>query len=206
MRIGLDLDGTIIAYDAAFHRRAVALFGLPSDVPVKKTSVRDWLRSNEPGERAWIELQRLVYGPEIMEATLAPGLAGFLAGLRGSATQISIISHKSRFSAAEPPVDLHAAAYAWLERHGFFDRERFAVDRRRVFFEASRADKIRRVESERCVLFVDDLAEVFEDPAFPSGVERWLYEAGVAEHVRGGVRCFSDWTSVGRHLEELGRV
>ena len=72
MRIGLDLDGTIIAYDAAFHRWAVALFGLPPDVPVKKSGVRDWLRSHEPGERVWIELQRLVYGPEIMEATLAP--------------------------------------------------------------------------------------------------------------------------------------
>ncbi|MBV8480097.1 MAG: hypothetical protein JOY72_07305 [Actinobacteria bacterium] len=203
IRVGLDLDGTIIAYDDVFHRHAVAAFDLPPEVSARKNAIRAWLRASEHGEQGWIELQRMVYGPKIGDASIAPGLPAFLSALRSAGTQLSIISHKSRYSAALPRVDLHEAAYGWLERQGFFDANGFAIARSRVFFESSRAEKIRRIESEGCDVFVDDLEEVLRDPSFPSSVERWLYEPRGELKPRDGLRCFSEWGTLADRIETL---
>jgi hypothetical protein len=104
--------------------------------------------------------------------------------------------------AAAPPVDLRAAAIDWLEQHAFFASEGL-VDRRRDFFESTRADKLRRIEREACSVFIDDLEDVFTDPAFSKGVERWLYAPGSAGTPPSGVQRFSEWPSSGRRLVGL---
>jgi hypothetical protein len=43
-----------------------------------------------------------------------------------------------------------------------------------VYFEGTRTEKIARIVALGCTHFIDDLEEVFDDPAFPSGVERLL--------------------------------
>jgi hypothetical protein len=203
MRIGLDLDGTIVVYDDVFHKHAVERFGLPSRVPPEKTAVRDWLRANAAGESGWIELQRIVYGLRILEATPAPGVEAFLSACRDAGIDVSIISHKTRLSVAAPPVDLHAAALEWLDRHGFFAEHGFGLDRDRVFFEPTRSAKLERIAAEECVLFVDDLEEVFAEPAFPPSVERWLYSSVDRARPIDGITVFSDWTVLSRRLREL---
>lgn len=203
MRIGLDLDGTIVVYDDVFHRHAVERFALPADVPPEKTAVRDWLREHAPGERGWIELQRIVYGLRMTEASPSPGIADFLKDCRDARIDVSIVSHKTRLSVAEPQVDLHAAALEWLETNGFFGMDGLALERDRVFFEPTRGAKLRRIASEDCVLFVDDLAEVLADPMFPPFAERWLYAAGGPPSALDGVRSFSDWQAVLQRACEL---
>ncbi|MBM3871975.1 MAG: hypothetical protein FJ392_13640 [Verrucomicrobia bacterium] len=74
VRLGLDLDGTIVLYDEVFHRHAVERFAMPRELPVNKTAVRDWLRCQPDGEARWTELQGLVYGSLMPGAKLAPGL------------------------------------------------------------------------------------------------------------------------------------
>lgn len=203
MRIGLDLDGTIVLYDAVFHRHATERFGLPPDVPVDKTAVRDWLRANAPGERGWIELQRIVYGLCINEAVLAPGVAEFVSGCRQAGAELCVVSHKTRLSVATPPVDLHAAARRWLEENGFFAAGGLGLTREHVFFEPTRAAKLERIAAEGCVLFVDDLEEVFAEEAFPAAVERWLYVPDGRVPSATGVTPFSDWRVVLRRVEQI---
>jgi hypothetical protein len=187
MRIGLDLDGTIVVYDAIFHRLATSRFRMPSDVPVRKESVRDWLRSLRDGEAQWIELQGLVYGPLMEEAPPAPGVLEFLHDCRRAEIAVSIVSHRTAVAVADPSVDLHAAARGWLERRDLADR---------VFLETSRAAKLVRIGHEGCALFVDDLPDVFAEPDFPAATERWLYAPGGRESVHGAIRPFSDWSEV----------
>jgi hypothetical protein len=203
MRIGLDLDGTIIVYDDVFHLHAVRCFGMPVDVPARKGDVRDWLRGSAAGEAGWIELQRLVYGPRILDASPAPGVGNFLRECRELGFAVSIVSHKTRLSAAEPRFDLHAAALKWLQSNGFFAADGHGLDRDAVYFEPTRASKLRRIASEGCLLFVDDLEEVLADPAFPPGIERWLYAPAAPEAHAAGVNVFSDWSAVSRRLPLL---
>lgn len=193
LRLGLDFDGTVVVYDEVFHRHAAERFGLPRALPVNKTAVRDWLRSQPDGEAKWIELQGLVYGLKMAEAKLAPGLAEFLRAIRAAHIPVCIISHKTEFSVAEPRVNLRAAALAWLEQNGFFTSDGFGLRREDVFFESTRAAKLQRIAAQGCTLFVDDLEEVLMEREFPKGVERWHYLPGQAERREGEIQCFSDW-------------
>ena len=49
-----------------------------------------------------------------------------------------------------------------------------AIPESNVYFESTRAEKIERIIALSCTHFIDDLEEVFDDPAFPSNVERLL--------------------------------
>ncbi|MEN9573902.1 MAG: hypothetical protein RL514_1757 [Verrucomicrobiota bacterium] len=200
MRLGLDFDGTVVVYDEVFHRHAAERFGMPRELPVNKTAVRDWLRNQSDGERKWIELQGLVYGLSMAEAKMAPGLAEFLRAIRTAQFPVCIISHKTEFSVAEPRVNLRAAALAWLEQNGFFAADGFGLRREDVFFESTRAAKLQRIAAQGCTLFVDDLEEVLTEPEFPTGVERWHYLPSQAERRQDEIQSFSDWAKLLAHL------
>ncbi|MBV8257905.1 MAG: haloacid dehalogenase-like hydrolase [Actinobacteria bacterium] len=197
MRIGLDLDGTVVVYDDLIHREAVAALGMPEDVPPRKTDVRDWIRGTPGGEQRWVELQARVYGPLMAEARPAAGVAELLEGCASAGVAVSIVSHRTPTSVADPSIDLHAAARAWLERSGL------ALSADHVFLEPTRAQKIARIASEGCVLFVDDLVEVLADAAFPAGTERWLYAPRGHEPADPEVRVFADWAVVLARVLEL---
>lgn len=199
-RLGLDLDGTIVLYDEVFHRHAVVHHAMPPDVPVNKTAVRDWLRLQPGGEARWTELQGLVYGSVMAEAKLAPGLAEFLRAVRAAQIPVCIISHKTEFSVAGPRVNLRAAALAWLEVNGFFAADGFGLRRQDVFFESTRAEKLRRIAAQGCTVFVDDLEEVLTEPEFPPGVEKWHYLPGGGATVPVEFRRFSDWADLQQRL------
>lgn len=196
IRLGLDLDGTIVLYDEVFHRHAVACHGMPANLPVNKTAVRDWLRLQPDGEARWTELQGLVYGSLMPEAKLAPGLAKFLRAIHAARIPVCIISHKTEFPVAGPRANLRTAALAWLEANGFFAAEGFGMRREDVFFESTREEKLRRIASQGCTVFVDDLEEVLTEPEFPKGVERWHYRPDRPESEHERMRPFSDWADL----------
>lgn len=60
-----------------------------------------------------------------------------------------------------------------MTARGFFSQDGYGISQ--VFFEATRAEKLARIGRLRCDWFIDDLAEVFSDPAFPAGVRRILF-------------------------------
>ena len=69
-------------------------------------------------------------------------------------------------------VNLRNAAREWLRTNGMLGPQ--AVLEENVYFEDTRAEKIARIVRLKCTHFIDDLEEVFDDPAFPSDVERML--------------------------------
>ena len=206
MRIGLDLDGTVVVYEELFHRVALRELGMPTGVPVQKPAVRDWVRGLPDGEERWIALQRLAYGPLMNEAPPAPGVRAFLRDCGEAGIPVSIISHRTPLSVAPPHVDLHAAAMEWLARNGFFSDSRLGIRPERVFLESTRAAKIARIGSERCTLFVDDLEEVLAERSFPASAERWLYAPDDPGRRPPGMHVFSDWTIVLQRALELARA
>src|SRR5262249_31692105 len=71
-------------------------------------------------------------------------------------------------------VNLRTAALDWMRHHGFFESSGYALSVDNVFFESSRADKLRRIALIGCTHFIDDLEEVLSDPEFPR-IERILF-------------------------------
>jgi hypothetical protein len=178
MFIGVDFDNTIVRYDSLFHRACVEEGLIPASVPANKSAVRDYLRGIGKEEQ-WTTMQGVVYGSRMSEAEPMPGVLDFFRACRSAGVPVAIVSHKTRYPYIGDPHDFHAAAYGWLVEYGFFIASNIGLERQRVFFELSKAEKIARIRSIGCDVFIDDLPEIFSDPEFPMGVDRILFDPGI---------------------------
>jgi len=195
MRIGIDFDNTLAGYDAVFARLAAEAGH--SDAVGCKNEIRDALRRRLGGDQLWTALQAEAYGPRMAEADLIDGVAPFLRACRAAGHTVMIVSHKTRTAAAAPDgPDLREAARAWMAAQGFFAPDGFGLDPAQVYFEDSRAEKCARIGALGCDLFIDDLEEVFRDPAFPPGVAALLFHPAGTPVPDGPFRVFPDWASL----------
>jgi hypothetical protein len=176
LRIGIDFDNTLIDYDRVFVAAARARELLGSGFVGNKQAVRDAVRLLPEGELAWQRLQGYVYGKGIGEAAMCEGVDAFLRRCGAAGHAVFIVSHKTEFGHHDPDrVNLREAALGWMEARGFFAPDIYAIPRENVFFETSRAQKLRRIAALDCGCFIDDLEEVLTDPDFPPGVKRVLF-------------------------------
>jgi hypothetical protein len=193
MRIGVDFDNTLISYDAVFHATATRLGLIGEGIAPRKQAVRDAIRLAPDGELAWQKLQGHVYGAGIADATLIDGVDAFLRRCRAEACEVVIVSHKTVFGHHDPQrINLRDAALDWMKARKFFADDGYGISN--VFFEATRAEKLSRIGALACDWFIDDLEEVFSDPAFPPGVRRILF-APAADAAASGIVC-STWKRI----------
>ena len=194
MRIGIDFDNTLIDYDDVFRREAERRGLVDPGFAGSKRAVRDAIRQLPDGELAWQRLQGHVYGKGIAGARLFAGARAFLARCRERGIPVFIVSHKTRYGNFDPDrVDLREAALAWLEQQGLLAAGAGLVERGSIFFADDRAQKLARIAALDCSHFIDDLEEVFADPAFPRGVRRILFAAHDSRHADAVCR---DWDAI----------
>ena len=204
MHIGIDFDNTLVSYDALFYRCACERHLIPPNLAPTKAAVREWLRQKPGGNTPWTELQGEVYGGRMAEAAWFSGVDGFFAFCRCRGLRVSIISHKLEYPARGPRVNLRDAALVWMEAHGFFRSDGFALSRDDVWFEASRKQKLARIAERQCTHFAEDLPEVLQDPAFPSGVIKLLFDpAGVTGKTEPDIHVFRTWADIQRYVENI---
>jgi hypothetical protein len=175
MHIGVDFDNTIVGYDALFHRVCRERGMIPTDVPVSKSEVRNYLR-RVGREEDWTEMQGYVYGARMSEAEPFPGVTEFFTACREIGITVSIISHKTRHPYLGQRYDLHETALAWLEQHGFFDKDKVGLSRETVFLELTKQAKLERIRQCGCNYFIDDLPEFLLQLEFPADVRRILFD------------------------------
>ncbi len=181
--VGIDFDNTLVSYDALIRRIAVERGLIAESADSGKKAVRDQIRLLPGGEIEWQKVQGLIYGPRMPEAQLMPGAEAFIRECRARRWPLYIVSHKTEFAGYdETKTNLRDAARAWMRAQGFFDAAGFGFEADQVFFEATRDAKIERIRALGCTHFIDDLEEVFLEPSFPAGVQRFLFASWPALH------------------------
>lgn len=199
MRIGIDFDNTIVSYDEAFYAAAVERELIPATTPARKQAIRDRLRATGQ-ERAWTQLQGYVYGAGMALASPYSGALEFIGRCVRDQLDVCIISHKTREPYVGAAYDLHASARRWLESNGVF--ERIGLPPSRVFFELTKDDKLARISTEGCTVFIDDLPELLGEPAFPKGVRRVLFDPYGTQSERRDIERAESWAALTRMLLE----
>ena len=200
LRLGIDFDNTLIAYDRVFLAQARTRGLLPARFRGNKQAVRDAIRLLPDGELAWQHLQGRVYGQGIEAAMLFPGVDRFLHRCRRAGHTVFIVSHKTKYANHDPMrVNLRAAALGWMEARGFFDPRKYAITRANVFFEGTRAEKLARIAALGCTHFIDDLVEVLTDRDFPAGVARILFDPARGGR-SAGMRACASWREIAATL------
>jgi hypothetical protein len=186
VRLGIDLDNTIIDYSRAFAEAARAL-GV-SGAFSGKTALRDALRAGAGGDEEWQRVQARAYGPLIERAEPFPGVEAFFSRARERGVPLTIVSHKSSFAGAAPDgPNLRECARAWLGKRGFI------AAGEALYFESTRVEKCARIERLQLTHFIDDLVEVFAEPAFPRTCERWLFAPLDDARDEPADRIFRSW-------------
>jgi hypothetical protein len=199
--IGLDFDNTMICYDQVFLSAAKERGLAPPDFVGSKQQIRDAIRLQPGGEIAWRKLQGYVYGRGLERAQAFEGLGAFLKRARSVGDAIVVISHKTEFGHLDPDrVNLREAALDWMKAEGLFEKDAAGCLVGRVFFEGTRAEKLRRIAAARCTVFVDDLEELLADPGFPPGVERILFSHRPSGAIAAPHRVCASWASVEKAL------
>jgi len=200
-RIGIDLDNTIVDYRDVL-RAEFALLGIAM-AEGDARSLRHVLRERAGGEALWTSLQARIYGPLMERAEPFAGARRFLERARSAGIEVAIVSHKTELAAvgSEGP-NLREAAREWLIRTEIVPE---LIPPEAVFFEDTRSEKAQRIARLRPDAFLDDLIEVFRDPRFPAGVERWLF--GADREPQDCVdRAFASWDALGGHVFGSGHV
>jgi hypothetical protein len=195
-RIGVDFDNTIVAYDGVFLAAATERGLLPAEFRGDKQAIRDAIRLLPDGEPAWQRLQGFVYGAGIAAATMFTGVDAFLRRCRREAQDVFVVSHKTEYGHLDPArVNLREAALGWMRRQGLLGADGGGLSVEQVFFESTRADKLRRIALLGCTHFIDDLAEVLSDPEFPP-IDRILFSSRAAAPADASFRVCATWAQV----------
>lgn len=195
LRIGIDFDNTIIAYDEVFRAMAKSCGLIDRGFVGGKRAVRDAIRLLPDGEIAWRRLQGQVYGKGIGGATMAAGVETFLRRCRAVGCDVMIVSHKTEYGHYDPEcINLRQAARDWMTTMGLLDGE-YGIPAANVFFEDTRAEKLARIAALSCTHFIDDLEEVLSDPAFPANVRRILLSDG-EPHPNASYTVCATWRDV----------
>lgn len=185
MRIGLDFDNTIADYSGVFALAAIKLDMLDADFEGGKAAVRDAVRALG-GEKNWQQLQGQVYGRFMPLARPMPGVMDFLGTCLERGAEVLVISHKTEFGHFDTArINLRKAAMTWMSDNGLFDPARSPLTARSVSFGATRTEKIGRIDEAKVDHFIDDLPEIFSDPAFPPATRQHLLGAGGYRHWDG---------------------
>jgi len=172
LRIGIDLDNTIISYENIFHSIAKNHFLIKESENIKN-DLRSFLRSKKNGEIEWQKVQADVYGKYILKAKLFEGVYRFLYRAKINGHKIFIISHKTRFSSCDKTVNLRKAATEFLEGKEILNKSFQLFDE--LIFSNTRAEKISEINRLGLDFFIDDLQEVLNDHKFNNNTCKILF-------------------------------
>ena len=187
MRLGIDLDNTIIDYDHAFLTAARERGLVAPDFSGAKQQLRDHIRMLPDGEITWQKLQGYVYGKGIKDAALFPGVTEFFA--RAAGHEFFIVSHKTEFGHYDPEkINLREAATAFLAAHG--------LGHVPASFHDTRAGKVEKIATLALDWFIDDLVEVYEEPHFPAAVKKILFHTSSTPAPEGSWQVCTDWNAI----------
>jgi hypothetical protein len=199
LRIGIDFDNTIITYDDVFRAAAAAGGLIAPGFFGNKQAVRDAIRLLPDGELAWQHLQGRVYGKGIGGAAMVPGVESFLRRCRAEGATVVVVSHKTEYGHFDPDrVNLRKAALDWMTGQGLLGGDH-GIALADVYFESTRAEKLKRIATLLLTHFIDDLEEVLIDPNFPSNVERILFADGAQPASVSYISC-STWRDIERRV------
>ena len=195
MKVGIDLDNTIISYDDAFLNVAKKIGLVDQDFQGSKLEVQQIIRQQKDGEKIWQRLQGQVYGKYIDQANIFPGFKRFHWRCSNQKIPVTIISHKTKYGHYdEEKISLRTSALSFLEQEGIVNKDKniFPQD---VFFTTTRAEKIKTIKHNNFDWFIDDLQEVIFDENLKDLPNRVLFSKKTMEQ-RVGVKFCSSWSEI----------
>ena len=159
MKIGIDLDNTIISYDIAFQVAASNRGLINSGYKYTKQEISEEIKNRENGEIEWQKLQGYVYGKGIKEASIFPGVYRFLWRCYKRGITVEIVSHKTKYGHFDAErYLLRQAAIKFLQENKILQSDINLIDN--ITFTDTQIDKLNYIADNNFDYFIDDLEDI----------------------------------------------
>jgi len=205
MRIGIDFDNTIVDYTGVFYQVAVGLGWIPKETQHTKFAVKQFFLDNN-NEKKWTELQGIVYGKAIIQASPFPCIHQTFTSWLSKGYELFIISHKTKYPIIGDKVNFHIAAMNWLEQHQLvsLSGSSTTIPYKNVFFNETKEEKIAKIAALSCDLFIDDLPSILLHDNFPKPTEKVLFDPKNEQELEGQNSVLSKnkilhWSTLAEH-------
>lgn len=186
MRIGIDLDNTIIDYSYSFFKAAIEDNLISNRQSKSKKAIKSILISRF-GENVWTKLQGKIYGEKIMTAKKYKNFDNFVNCMSSKAIEIFIVSHKTKYPFLGKKIDLHNSANLWIKKN-----IKNKIKKKNIYFETTLNKKIKRIKSLKLDYFIDDLEKVLNHKNFPENCNKILFGFNKNKNLKS----FSDWKMI----------
>ena len=169
MKIGIDLDNTIVDYALA----ARAFSAKHGHKRVESLSDLRFQFKNSDNEY-WQFIQSWIYTRGLGSAKPSPGSLAFMEKVKLGGSELFIVSHKTeRTSGQFGDQSLRTPALFWLEEQNVIP---MLVEAHNVFFCETQEEKVKKIASLNLDWFIDDLLEVLVHPKFPLSTSGFWYQ------------------------------
>jgi len=192
MRIGIDLDNTIIDYSYSFFKTAKEDNLISNRDPKNKKAIKSILISKFD-ENVWTKLQGKIYGEKIMTAKKYKNFDNFVNCMSSKSIEIFIISHKTKYPFLGKKTNLHNSANLWIKKN-----VNNKIKKKNIYLETTLSKKIKRIKSLKLDYFIDDLEKVLNHKNFPNNCNKILF--GFNENKN--LKSFSDWKFITAYFRE----
>ena len=195
MRVGIDIDNTIICYDKAFASLAKKTgFDVPPSA--SKQEVKAWFHQHGLHEEFTI-LQGQIYGKFISMAHIFEGVPHFIADAIRQRHQLFLVSHKTKYPIKGDQVDLHEAAINFLSQQNIVcDQKPNAIPFDHVYFEQTLESKVQKIADLNLDFFIDDLLVVLTHEKFPETSRPIWFSSETACNNNPQIQRCKSWVSI----------
>ena len=162
IKLGIDLDNTIICYDKLIYNLARKKFSKLNlkNKKISKKNIKNEIIKNY-GNGQWTKLQGIIYGKEIINSILFDGFYEIIKELRDD-FELFIISHKTKYPAIGKKVNLRDSAKSFLKKNKISFCKNELIKNKNIHFANTKKQKIEIIKNNKIDIFIDDLDEILE--------------------------------------------
>ena len=182
LKIGIDLDNTIINYKNSFKKFLNSKNINFSSVSKKKIK---FISNNNSKIKNWTQAQEEIYGKYIAFAKPFKFFKDFEKYALKNNIKLFIVSHKTEYSQFSKKYNLHSQSNKWL-------RNNISKEMYEIYYVKTINQKIKKINELNPDYFIDDLIEIFFHKNFPKKVKKIHF----SEIKTGNFYTLSNWNKI----------
>ena len=167
LRIGIDLDNTIINYGNAFQKINYKFFDDNKKINKKRLKIKiEKIFKN----KGWSIIQEIIFGKYITYCQPYSGFSNFYQKNKKKNNLLYIVSHKTRLSEYSKKYQIRDKAKSWIFKNIK------NIKKNEIFFEKTLKDKVKRIKKLKLDFFIDDMYQVLTDKEFDRNCQKILFK------------------------------
>ena len=187
IKIGIDLDNTIINYHNSFKKYLRERRILLKNINKEKVK---FIANNNSKIKNWTEAQEEIYGKYIVFAKLFKFFEEFEKFALNKNMKLYIVIHKTKYSQFSKKYNLHTQSNKWIKKN-------IIKDKYQIFYVNTINEKIKQIAKIKPNYFIDDLLEVFDNKNFPKNVKKIHFSKTKNEKIL----TLNNWRKIKKYIE-----